>query len=145
MARQIKVSNSTHENLHAIKKANKTGSLDGAIRQMMEGCTTDLNVIKRNQTALTLNYEGYKIIDEKKKAYESIHNTELVITYPQLRKAEIGDIFEPETYPDEYYSYNIALVVYTDSEFVALKITTYKELPWLWDYKDIELIGVQLF
>jgi len=145
MSRQIKVSDSTHENLHAIKKANKTGSLDGAIRQMMEGCTTDLNVIKRNQTALTLNYEGYKIIDEKKKAYESIHNTELEITYPQLRKAEIGDIFEPETHPDEYYSYNIALVVYTDSEFVALKITTYKELPWLWDYKDIELIGVQLF
>ena len=145
MARQIKVSDSTHANLHKIKEANRTGSFDGAIRQMMEGCTTELDVIKRDQTALTLHYEGYKILDNKTKSYESIHNHELIITFNQLRKAEVGDILEPETEPDEYYSYNIATVVYTDNDFVALKITTYTELPWYWDGIDVRLVGVHLF
>lgn len=145
MSRYIKVSDSTHENLGIIKDANKTHSYDGAIRQMMDGCTTELDIIIREQVALTLKYEGYKIIDMKNQETKPINVAESTITFQQLRKADIGDIFEPPVAPDEYYSYNIATVVYTDNNFVALKVTTFKELPWLWDYTEIKLIGVYLF
>ena len=145
MTRQIKVSDSTHKKLEIVKRTNRTGSFDGAIIHMLEGCTDELDVIKRNQTALTLTYEGYDNSDVKTKTYDVVTEYELDITYKQLRKADVGDIFEPQTSDEMYYSYSIATVVYTDEDFVALKITTYTELEWYWDGVDVRLIGVYLF
>lgn len=145
MTRQIKVSDTVHENLNIVKKANKCGSFDDAIRQMMQGCTTEMDVIKRKQNALTLHYEGYINQNAKNKTFDIVNSSELDITYNQLRKADVGDIFEPPLSADEYYSYEIAQVVYTDSELVVLKITTYTEMEWYWDGLDIRMVGVQLF
>jgi len=145
MSRQIKVSDSTHEKLHIVKKANRTGSLDGAIIHMMQGCIDEQNIIKREQVAFTLEYEGYRNTNSKNKSYEVMNHSEREVTFRQLRKAEVGDIIEPELGNEMYYSYEIATVVYTDEEFVALKITNYVELPWLWDYEDVRFLGVHLF
>ena len=145
MTRQIKVSDTVHENLNIVKKVNKCGSFDDTIRQMMQGCTTELQVIKRQQSALTLYYEGYINQDAENKTFDIVNSSELDITYAQLRKADVGDIFEPPLSDDEYYSYEIAQVVYTDSELVVLKITTYTEMEWYWDGLDIRMVGVQLF
>ena len=147
MVRQIKVSDTTHEKLQLVKKVNKTGSFDGAIHWMMNygGCINELGVIQRQQTALTLEYEGYGNVNEENKTYEVFDSTERVITFSELKKADVGDTYEPPTSNHMYYSYTIATVVYTEKDFVALKLTTFTELPWYWqDMTTTRLIGVNL-
>lgn len=145
MVRTIKIADSTHDKLTLIKKANRLGSFDGTIQWLIQGNVNELNVINREQIAFTLTYEGYGNVDMKTKSYEVFEETELNVTYKELKKAEIGDIYEPEISNNMYYSYSIAQVIYTESDFVALKITTYTYLEWLPDDTRIELIGVNLF
>ena len=143
--RQIKVSDTTHEKLQLIKEVNRTGSFDGAIFMMMQGCVDELNIIQRVQTALTLEYEGYGNVDEGSKTYEIFDTASRDITFSELRKAEVGDTYEPPVSNHMYYHYTIATVVYTEKDFVAVKLTTYEELPWYYhDMTTHRLIGVNL-
>ena len=140
----IKVADSTHEKLNLIKKTNKLGSFDGTIQWLIQGNVNELNVINREQTAFTLTYEGYGNVDNTNRKYEIFDETSLEITYKMLKNAEIGDIYEPPVSNHTYYSYSIAQVIYTESDFVALKITTYTYLEWLLDDTAVSLIGVNL-
>jgi len=145
MVRQIKVSDTTHEKLQLIKEVNRTGSFDGAIFMMMQGCVDELNIIQREQTALTLTYEGYGNINEEEKTYEVFDTQSIDIHFSDLRKAEIGDIYEPPLGDHIHYQYTVATVVYTEKDFVALKLTTFEELPWYYhDMTTHRLIGVNL-
>ena len=144
MPKQIKVSNSTHEKLHLIKKVNKTGSLDGAIIHMMQGAVDELNVIKREQKALTLIYEGYGDIDEDNRTCKVYETKSLDLSYKTLRNADVGDIYEAPLGNYMNYSYDIATVVYIDEDIVVLKIKTLTELPWVIHDTSIKLIGVNL-
>lgn len=145
MAKQIKVADSTHEKLHIIKKANRTGSLDGAIIHMMQGCVDEMNIIKREQVALTLTYQGFEDMDRETKTYTISTENTLDLTYKTLRNAEVGNVYAPRIGSEVYYSYDIATVVYADDEFVALKIKTLTHLEWCWDMEDMRFIGVHLF
>lgn len=145
MSRQIKVSNTTHERLNLIKKANRTGSLDGAIIHMMQGAVDDLNVIQREQTALTLSYEGYGNVDHPNRTYDVFEQKTIDITYRQLRNAEIGDVYEAPLGNHMHYTYDIATVVYIDEDITILKIKTLTELPWVFQDTVIRLVGVTLF
>lgn len=145
MAKQIKVADSTHEKLHLIKKVNRTGSLDGAIIHMMQGAVNDLNVIQREQTAVTLTYEGYGNVDHPNRTYEVFEEKSVDITFRQLRNADVGDVFEAPLGNHMHYTYDIATVVYTDEDMVVLKIKTLTELPWIFHDTVIRLIGVTLF
>ena len=144
MSRQIKVSDTTHERLNIIKGVNKMGSFDATIFWMMQGCVDELDVIKRVQTAVTLIYDGYGNVDESKKKYEVFQTNTRDISFNELKKSDVGDMFQPELDNHMYYSYDIAQVVYTEKDFVVLKITTYTELPWIYEEMDINLIGVHL-
>ena len=104
----------------------------------------ELNVINREQTAFTLTYEGYGNVDNTNRKYEIFDETSLEVTYKMLKNAEISDIYEPPVSNHTYYSYSIAQVIYTESDFVALKITTYTYLEWLLDDTAVSLIGVNL-
>lgn len=145
MGRQIKVCDSTHQKLHHIKKVNKTGSLDGAIIHMMQGAVDELDVIQREQTAVTLSYWGYGNLDNSKRSYEIFEELTLDITFKQLRDAEVGDVYEAPLGNHMNYTYDIATVVYTDEDIVVLKIKTITELPWTAMADEIKLIGVTLF
>ena len=144
MSRQIKVSNTTHEKLGILKDANRTGSFDGTIQMLMQGCVNELDIIEREQTALTLTYEGYGNVDESSKTYQILADNTTDISFNTLRKAEIGDSYEPELDNHMYYSYDIAQVVYTEKDFLVIKITTYTELPWVYEEKSVRLVGVNL-
>lgn len=145
MSRQIKVCDSTHEKLHHIKKVNKTGSLDGAIIHMMQGAVDELDVIQREQTAVTLSYEGYGNLNPAKRTYEIFEQKTRDITFKELRNADIGDIYEAPVGNCMNYTYDIATVVYTDEDIVVLKIKTITELEWTAQADEIRLIGVTLF
>lgn len=145
MVRMIKVADSTHEKLEMVKKTNRLGSFDGTIQWLLQGNVNELNVINREQVAFTLTYEGYGNVDMNTRTYEVFDEVELDVTFKELKKAEIGDIYEPETGNNIYYSYSIAQVIYTEENFVALKVTTYTYLEWLPDQTTVELIGVNLF
>ena len=138
------MSNTTHEKLGIIKDANGTGSFDTAIRMMIQGCVNELDVIEREQIALTLTYEGYGNVDESSKKYEVFDFSELNVTFSQLRKAEIDTMYQPELGNHVYYSYDIAQVVYTEKDFLVIKITTYVDLPWVYEEKYVRLVGVNL-
>lgn len=144
MPKQIKVSDSTHEKLHLIKKVNRTGSLDGAIIHMMQGAVDELNVIQREQTALTLIYEGYGDIDEDNRKYNIYETKSLDLTYKTLKNSEVGDIYEAPMSNYTNYSYDIATIVYIDEDIVVLKIKTLTELPWVFNDTSIRLVGVNL-
>lgn len=146
MPKQIKVSDSTHMKLHQIKDANKTGSLDGAIIHMMQGAVNEMNIIQREQTAVTLEYEGYGNIDEDNRNFEVFETLTKDITFKTLRTAEVGDLYESPLGNYSYNSSEIATVVYADEDLVVLKIKTITELPWIFqDREIIRLIGVTLF
>ena len=144
MSRQIKVSNTTHEKLGILKDANRTGSFDGTIQMLMQGCVNELDIIEREQTALTLIYEGYGNINNNTKTYEVFDETTREVSFNELRKAEIGSTYEPELSNHMYYSYDIAQVVYTEKDFLVIKITTFTELPWMYDKISVRLVGVNL-
>ena len=144
MPKQIKVADSTHEKLHLIKKVNRTGSLDGAIIHMMQGAVDELNVIKREQVALTLEYEGYGNIDEYDRKFEVFDSCSRDVTFKELKNSDVGDMFEAPLKNHMYYSYDIATVVYTDDELVVVKLTTITELPWVFNNTEIRLLGVNL-
>ena len=144
MSRQIKVSNTTHEKLNILKNVNRTGSFDGTIQMLMQGCVSELDVISRDQTAFEITYEGYGNIDEDKKTYQIFSENTREISFNELRKAEIGTTYEPELSNHMYYSYDIAQVVYTEKDFVVIKVTTFIELPWIYEEQHIRLLGVNL-
>ena len=145
MVKQIKVCDSTHEKLHLIKKMNHPGSLDGATIHMMQGAVDDLNVIQREQRALTLSYEGYGNINPQNRTYEVFERKTLDITFKQLKEANVDDVFEAPLGNHMYYTYDIATVVYTDEDIVVLKIKTLTELEWIFHDTVIRLVGVVLF
>jgi len=146
MPKQIKVSDSTHRKLHLIKDANKTGSLDGAIIHMMQGAVNEMNIIQREQTVITLEYEGYGNVDESNQNFEVFETLTKEITFKTLRKAEVGDIYESPLGNHIWNSSEIATVVYADEDLVVLKIKTITELPWIFkDREIIRLVGVTLF
>ena len=145
MPKQIKVCDSTHQKLHLIKKVNKTGSLDGAIIHMMQGAVDDLNVIQREQTAVTLSYEGYGNVNHPDRTYEVFEEKSVDITFRQLKNADVGDVYEAPLGNHMYYTYDIATVVYIDEDIVVLKIKTMTELPWVFQDTVIRLVGVTLF
>ena len=145
MPKQIKVSDSTHRKLHLIKETNRTGSLDGAIIHMMQGAVDELNVIQREQTALTLEYNGYGNVDEYNRTYEVFNYKSTDITFKQLKNSDVGDLFEAPLGNEIYNTCEIATVVYIDEDIVVLKIKTITELPWVFHNINIRLIGVTLF
>lgn len=144
MVRMIKVADSTHEKLDLIKKTNRLGSFDGTIQWLIQGNVSELNVINREQVAFTLTYEGYGNVDPKTRTYEVFDEASVSITFKELKNADIGDIYEPPTGSNMYYSYSIAQVIYTEKDFVALKVTTYTYLEWLLDDTQVQLLGVNL-
>lgn len=145
MPKQIKVCDSTHQKLHHIKKVNRTGSLDGAIIHMMQGAVDELDVIQREQTAVTLTYEGYGNVNHPDRTYEVFEEKTVDITYRQLRNADVGEVYEAPSGDHMNYSYDIATVVYIDEDIVVLKIKTLIELPWVFQDTVIRLVGVTLF
>ena len=145
MPKQIKVSDSTHRKLHLIKEVNRTGSLDGAIIHMMQGAVNELNVIQREQTALTLEYNGYTNVNEDDRTYEVNEYKSKDITFKELKTADIGDIYDAPLGAEVYNTCEIATVVYTDEDIVVLKIKTITELPWVFHNTTIRLVGVTLF
>ncbi len=136
----IQVTKDLKEQLGKIKEANNYNSYQEAIEQLIKDNVSvkEYEVIHREPIALTL-----KCIELDDRGSGYLYNQK-EISYHELKKADIGDIFSPKLCETEYYIFKKATVIYKDNSFVLLK--TYEVLKTPEEYGSFnELIGVDLF
>ena len=90
-------------------------SYEECIKRLISGYEETYRNISQEKEAFTLSFEG---IDEKGEVDTREY---IIVTYNQLAKANIGDLFEVEKLDFKYFINQKALVIYKDDTSCLLK------------------------